>query len=229
MPTCSASSVEKRPIRSMCAPVSSSLNSTAIDSRRTVSACAISSSESARCSSLERLSISSSSTSRRCSPMRQPSAVAAHASTTTQTTTKASPPAVTAPTAATTPSTAHGTHPSGERGPGELCRGPSLVGDCVRGSLPMLTSLPGRRRAGNSFCIRACAHRPSCGRLARAPGLSHSCPTPRRAGSRKPAWLTPLTGTSHIFSLFDLLRVRHLASLLNAIRRDRRMAERDVG
>ena len=33
MPMCSASSTEKRPMRSMCAPVSSSRNSTAIDSR----------------------------------------------------------------------------------------------------------------------------------------------------------------------------------------------------
>ncbi len=44
----------------MCAPVSSSRNSTAIDRRRTVSDCAISSSVSALCSSPERSSISRS-------------------------------------------------------------------------------------------------------------------------------------------------------------------------
>ena len=69
---CSASSTEKRPIRSMCAPVSSSRNSTAIDSRCTVSACAISSSDRARLSSVVRFSISSSRAARLFSPKRQP-------------------------------------------------------------------------------------------------------------------------------------------------------------
>ncbi len=59
-------------MRSMCAPVSSSRNSTAIERRRTVSAWAISSSESARRRSSLRSSTSSWSALRRSSPSSQP-------------------------------------------------------------------------------------------------------------------------------------------------------------
>ena len=212
MPTCSASSVEKRPIRSMCAPVSSSLNSTAIDRRLTVSACAISSSESARCSSLERLSISCSSAPRRCSPIRHPSVVAAHASTTTQPATRTRLPAATAPTAASTPNAPNITHPRGEPGPGESSRGGPLRTDaCFRGSLPTSTSLPARGGRESFFIPRAptvCFARS----FARAPVLSHSCATPRRAGSQRLAWFTPLTGTSPISDMC-LSRVRRMPAL----------------
>ena len=48
--------------------------------------------------------------------------------------------------------------------------------------------------------------------FARAPVLSHSCATPRRAGSQRLAWFTPLTGTSSISDMC-LSRVRRMPAL----------------
>ena len=191
MPICSANRVDRRPMRSMCAPVSSSRNSTAIDRRRTVSVCAISSSDSARRSSCERPSISSSSAVRRLSPTRQPSVTVAAVSTAMQTPPITDPAATIAPTSAASATSARGAH--------------SIAG--LTRLIPCSDSL--RRRGGlgdwptpASLPRRSPEERGVSGAFRLAPlgdGGAPSrrvCEAPRRAGRRKLAWITPLTGNT---------------------------------
>src|SRR6185437_4243224 len=189
MPICSASSVERRPMRSMCAPVSSSRNSTAIERRRTVSVCAISSSESARLSSCERPWISSSSAVRRLSPKRHPSTIAETARTAMQAIWTDEELASTVPRAAATATSASGAHtsPLVRRGSSSGGIRPDPGSADWRATRPSLP--PGSPdKLDSSPVPRASLWRvldARCGRVEAAP---------RCAGRRKLTWVTPLTG-----------------------------------
>ena len=174
----------------MWAPVSSSLNSTAIDSLRTVSASAISSSVSARFSSFERPSISSCSAMRRPSPKNQPRNAAAHVIAATQATVSAGDRASAAPEPEAATSASQGVQRTSET---------RLIGLPRAGRSEPLGGL-GIERVERTGAAAACGRGaplapPAAGRPGAAgwpAALGRPGTTPRRAGRRRPTCVTPL-------------------------------------
>src|SRR5436190_6823872 len=200
IPICSASNLEKRPMRSMCAPVSSSRNSTAIDRRRTVSACAISSSVRARRSSVEWPSTSSHSAIRRLSPANHPSSVAAPASASAQPAVASAESARTAPKAAAMNSASQGPQRSAEL-KGGRARTLASAASVERGASPGVA--PSARRPKASAVrepgVDADGLTEGC---SRARAASRRTPRPGRAGRLNLAWVSPLTGESRLSPLW---------------------------